>query len=277
MKLKTLLLTSAAILGATNAMATDITSPFYLPEIDEGLSTTSVEYSRVNMDETSNQSKGWYVKEEIAYGLSDNLALTASIGNTFDNKWVGREGDYNNSHNFDYSVGAKYNEFYGNVLTQYSFTYETFQAKSFGLSNSDAWNQYFDLGAKLGYEFDCGLLPYVSFNATYGYNTVDNAARNNDISRTMSDPKEGKFAYSTFAGVFKQFENTSAEFGVRWDNVRHSDSYMSRDDVFAEAQFDYLISDSMSVGVYGEYYVGGSYRADIDYDYTVGANLKMAF
>ncbi len=286
MKFRTAVLTSAAVMLASSAAMAhhtnkdmnndmmDITSPFYLPMEGKMLSETSVEYSRLNGEKFGNLSEGWYAKEILSYGVSDNMSVFAAIGNTFDNKeGPASEGAYNNSHNYDYTVGMKYNHHFDKVMTQMSVAYNTFQPKSFGYEGSDNWNKYVNLGAKVGYQMDSGCMPYVSFNANYGLNTVDHAYLN-----MMSSPVEDHFTYVSYAGVYKAYDKVSTDMGIRWDNVRQGlGDGKSRDDVYAQATINYKIADDMSVGVYGDYLVGDSHMSEFDYVYTVGANLKVAF
>ena len=116
MKFRTMLLASAAVMFTSSAFAADITNPFFLPTQGKFLSDTSVEFSRYKSDNgvAEDVDKNLYANETLSYGLTDNLALVGSIGNTFD---YNKDDRYNNDHNFDYMLGVKYNHNFGKVLT----------------------------------------------------------------------------------------------------------------------------------------------------------------
>lgn len=281
MKLRITLLASAAVLIAGQAMAADITSPFYLPQTGKFLSDASIQYRRFSADKLIYSGQGWYAKEKISYGVSDNLSVNAAIGNNFDNKYATLAGEnftYNNSHNFDYTLGAAYNYTAKQFLTQVYTAYNTFKPKSFlGDKYSNAWNKYVTLGAKIGYSLgNDSFIPYIDFKAVYGLNDVAYASD----AYGHSSPIEGHWTYSTFVGVHKMWEVVSTDIGVRWDNVRHdlySRNHSSRNDVYAHGSVNYFISEDMTVGLYGDYLIGDTYKGNINDDYTVGANFKFGF
>lgn len=280
MKLRITLLASVAFLVAGQAMAADITSPFYLPQTGKFLSDTSIEYRRFSADKLIYSDQGWYAKEKVSYGVNDNLSVNAAIGNNFDNRYSSFSDDdtYNNSHNFDYTVGAAYNYTAKQFLTQVYTAYNTFKPKSFlGGDYSNDWNKYVTLGAKIGYSLgNDDFIPYIDFKAVYGLNDVAHAS---DVYGDNS-PIEGHWTYSTFAGVHKMWEVVSTDIGVRWDNVRHdlySRDKKSRNDVYAQGSVNYFIREDMTVGLYGDYLIGGTYLANTNDDYTVGANFKLGF
>ena len=108
MKLKSVLLASVAVLFAGSASAADLTSPFFVPSQGKMTSDTKVQYGRTHVD--NGIYDNLYASEELAYGITNNLAVFGTIGNHFD-----IEKEFNNSHNFDYEIGAKYNHNFGNV------------------------------------------------------------------------------------------------------------------------------------------------------------------
>lgn len=264
MNYKTILMASAAVMFATAASAKDITNPFYLPEQGKVLSDTSIEMSRTNFKHYGNDDKSLYANEEITYGVTDNFSIFGSIGNEFDGKFSNRE--YNNDHNFDYKLGAKYNMQAGNWLAQVGAHYYTYDQESWYGHNrqgeNDRW--YKELGAqvKLGYDLCNGWTPYTSFDIA---GNIDDADRELD--------------YSWFGGVHKKFDKASVDAGLRYD-FNHNDG--SANQLYAQAEANYFIKDNIAVGLYGDYYLTGNdgenwEDADIDYDYTAGLQAKVLF
>ena len=140
MKFRTMLLASAAVMFTSSAFAADITNPFFLPTQGKFLSDTSVEYSRAKMDLGAqlgeDVGKDIYANETLTFGLTDNLAIVGSIGNTFD---YNDDDNLNNDHNFDYMLGVKYNHNFGKVLTQVGVSYWTMDPRSwYGTSGEGA-------------------------------------------------------------------------------------------------------------------------------------------
>ena len=266
MNYRTVLLASAAVMFATAASAKDITNPFYLPEQGKVLSDTSIETSRTNLKHgIGNVDKSLYANEEITYGISDNLSVFGSIGNEFDGKRFSN-GEYNNDHNFDYTVGAKYNMQRGNWLAQAGASYYTFNPKSwYGHRDNDSrWFKELAAEVKLGYDLCNGLTPYTSFTAS---SVIDQA------NRTA--------VYSWFGGVHKKFDKASIDAGVRYDfntdNDASLDGNHNTNMWYAQAEANYFVKENVALGIYGDYYLGGSYNDDIDYDYTAGLQAKVLF
>ncbi len=268
MNYKTILMASAAVMFATAASAKDITNPFYLPEQGKVLSDTSIEMSRTNLKHgIGNVDKSLYANEEITYGVTDNFSIFGSIGNEFDSTQFS-SGDYNNDHNFDYMLGAKYNMQAGNWLAQVGAYYYTFDPESWYGHNrqdeNDRW--YKELGAqvKLGYDLCNGWTPYTSFTAS---SAIDQANRTAE--------------YSWFGGVHKKFDKASIDAGIRYDFNTDNDDSLDGDHNtnmwYAQAEANYFIKENIALGLYGDYYLGGSYNDDVDYDYTAGLQAKVLF
>ena len=281
MKLKSVLLASVAVLFAGSASAADLTNPFFVPSQGKMTSDTKVQQSRTHWDEPGSnaiaRTKGvedaTYASEELAYGITNNLAVFGIIGNHFDN-----EGEFNNSHNFEYEIGAKYNHNFGNIKTQVAGSYYTFNPKSweghdlggygddkgYGTDeNESRWQKALKGEVKLGYDMGCGLMPYASYSFT---GQIDNANR--------------YFGQSAFMGVHKYAVKWAADAGIRYDF--NTDGH-NNNLVYAQAEFDYYPMDNLAVGVYGDYKIGGAtvdsgYENDeIGTDYTVGLRAKVMF
>ncbi|MDY4842192.1 MAG: hypothetical protein SO314_07505 [Alphaproteobacteria bacterium] len=263
MNYRTILLASAAVMFATAASAKDITNPFYLPEQGKVLSDTSIETSRTNLKHgIGNVDKSLYANEEITYGISDNLSVFGSIGNYFDGKKFS-DGQYNNDHNFDYTVGAKYNMQAGNWLAQVGASYYTYNPKSwYGHKNyegNDRWQKELAAQVKLGYDLCNGWTPYTSF----------------DISGNIDDA-DRELDYAWFGGVHKKFDKASVDAGLRYDFTTDG---KNANQLYAQAEANYFVKENIALGVYGDYYLGGNsdYDEDIDYDYTAGLQAKVLF
>ena len=274
MKFRTLLLASAAVLVAAPAFAgEDITAAFYTPAKGKFLSSTSVETSRVKEEGifAKWRREGWVASEELTYGVTDNLAVFGSITNAFkpELKTWDRTGThkgrlYNNDHNFAYELGAKYNMNYGKVLGQVALSYQTLDPRSWwgkdmedDAYQTNKWEKVINGEVKLGYALDCGLTPYTTF------------AVSDDVTHSAKDKK-----YSWFLGAHKMLDNTSWDLGVRYDF--NSDRPDSDDKLYLQAEANYFVKENVTVGVFGDYYIGGENRKDKD-EYSVGLNAKVAF
>ena len=266
MKLKSVLLASAAVLFAGSASAADLTSPFFVPSQGKITSDTKVEHSRTHWSERygnfyeSGVEDATVAREELAYGITNNLAVFGVIGNYFDN-----EGEYNNSHNFDYEIGARYNKDFGRIKTQVAGSYYTYDPKSFEghIKTDERWQKYFNGEIKVGVDMCNGLIPYASYKFS---GQVDSSDR--------------EFYQSAFLGVHKYAGKWAADAGIRYDF--NTDS-RSNNLVYAQAEVDYYAMDNLALGVYGDYKLGGSnvssdnYEDNIGSDYTVGLRAKVMF
>ena len=251
MKLKSVLLASAAVLFAGSAVAADLTNPFYLPGKGQMTSDTKAQYFRQDGEYNFSAS------EELAYGLTDNLAIVGTINNYFD-----RNGEYNNSHNFDYEIGAKYNMEHGRIKAQVAASYYTFDPQSwYGQSYhgfpeagiNDRWQKYINGEIKLGADMCDGLMPYASYKFS---GQIDSADR--------------EFYQSAFLGVHKYAGKWAADGGIRYDFETDGKNVNG---VFAQAGADYYPMDKLAVGAYGDYGIGGEGTDD----YTVGLRAKVLF
>ena len=254
MKFRTILLASAAVMFAAGTVsAADLTGPFYMPGEGKFTSDTRIEYSRTELKNIEHKNDAWEAAEEIAYGVTDNMTVFGTLYNEFD-----AEGEYNNDHNFNYEVGAKYNMREGNFLAQVSGSYYTNNPKDFeGKRNThDRWQKYLNAEVRLGYDMGDGLTPYM----TYGVSgQIDQADREMD--------------QYVFAGVHKYAGNWAADAGVLYDFVTDGEN---ENEVSAQAEFDYYPVENVALGVYGSYYLAGQDN-EIDKDYTTGVRVKVAF
>ena len=277
MKFRTLLLASAAVMFSTSAMAVDITNPFYLPTEGKFLSDTSLEMNRGKLDTGmyETEEKTGYAREELTYGVTNNFAVVAGIGNTFDfNKKEDLEKSYyNNDHNFDYSVGVKYNYVNGKLMTQAGVMYNTWNEETFTSNyyedneTNERWRKELEGYVRVGYDMGC-ITPYTEFTA-WG-----------ELDRDANEQE-----YSLKLGLYKAWDKVTADAGVRYafDETEDDDGSNGHNErVDLELGVNYLVNDNFSVGAYAEYYLGGDVeenisRKDIEYDRTIGLNAKVAF
>ena len=201
MNYRTILLATAAVMFAGAANAKDITSPMYLPGAGQLLSDTSIGYTRTSLKHNLGAGEDFRLSEEVTYGVTDNFSVVAELGNRFDFEGLTNQ-EYNNDHNFDYTIGAKYNMRSGNLLSQVGVSYFTYDPKSwYGHRGNDArWQKYLNGEVKVGYELQNGWLPYTTFSAT---GNIDNYDRSVD--------------YSWFGGVHKTGGKYSVDAGIRYD------------------------------------------------------------
>ena len=267
MKFRTMLLASAAVMFTSSAFAADITNPFFLPTQGKFLSDTKVEFSRTKMEGTSKGTgREIYAREQLAFGITDNLAVFGAIGNTFD---YGENNDMNNDHNFDYELGVKYNHNFGKVLTQVGVSYWTYDPQSWygqdeGVDTADGddrWEKQINAHVMLGYAMDCGLTPYTSFSV------------NADIDEDNNEQR-----YSWFVGAHKKWEKVAVDGGFRYEFGDEEEDFgdAHNEDLYVQLAADYFIKDNFTVGVYGDYNLLPEDK-DVKYDYTVGLNAKVLF
>lgn len=255
MKFRTMLLASAAVMVASSAFAAeDITSPFYLPAQGKILSDTTLKTSRFKMDNDSVE-KGLRAEETVTVGVAENLAVFGRLGNEFN---VDKE--YNNNHNFDYTLGGKYNWTQDKLMAQVVAGYYTFDPRSWwgkAKNENNKWEKFLFGQVKLGYELDCGLTPYTTFQAV---GNIDNGNR--------------EMEYSWFLGAHKLIDKTALDLGVRYDFTTEDDY---EQEWYAQGAVDYYVRDNVTVGVFGDYYLGGKGHKDVDYGYDLGLSAKVLF
>jgi hypothetical protein len=273
MSFRTLLLASAAVMVAGAASAkdmTDFTNPFYLPVEGKVLSDTRVDYGRLHIDTGSEEavSEKMHASEEVTVGLGNGFALTGRIGNTFD-----EEGEFNNDHNFDYAVGAKYNHDFGKVMTQVAASFSAYDPQSFygqayGDDNekyNDRWEKSIDAHVMVGYDAGC-ITPYTKF------------AVEGDID---TDSNEQEYTWSL--GVHKTWEKASADVSVNYvfgefdfddDNV---DGNNKIEEFYLNGEANFFVKENIALGIYGSYYLGGDYHKDIDNGYEAGLSARVLF
>lgn len=262
MNFKTMLLTTAAatlIAGVANAK--DFTGSLFLPSKGEVLSNTSAHYERLKLKHHADATENFIASEQITYGVDDNFSVYGEITNNFDFKGLTNQ-QYNNDHNFGYEIGAKYNWNYNNILAQVGAGYYTFKPSSWYGHRNDGydsdWYKQLNFEAQLGYDMGNGFVPYSMF-----------------IAETPIDQKDREVDYALFAGVHKTFDRAAVDAGVRYEF--NTDDGSNTNEWFLQAEANYFVRDNVALGVFGDYYLGGSYNEAVKYDYTAGVNVKVLF
>ena len=260
MNFKTMLLTTAAatlIAGAANAK--DFTGSLFLPSQGEVLSNTSVHYERTKIKHADWAAEEFAAAEHLTYGATDNLSVYGVIQNNFDFKGLTTR-DYNNEHNFGYEIGAKYNWNYNNILTQIGAGYYTYQPSSWygHKGRSSDWYKSVNVEAQIGYDMGDGMVPYAMFTAD-----------------SPIDQKDRDMDYSVFTGFHKTFDKAALDTGIRYDFT--TDEGSNTNEWYWQVEANYFVKDNVALGVFGDYYLGGTYNDEIKYDYTAGVNVKVLF
>lgn len=252
MNYKTMLLATAAVLFTSQAMAADLTNPFYTPDKGQITSETKAGYYRAKGD-SKWVEEGYYASETLEYGITDNFSINGTIANMFDT-----QGEYNNDHNFEYNIGFKYNVKSDKVLFQAAINYDTYQPQSwYGKPDSNKWSKELYGGIKLGYDMEDGWTPYVGY------------ALGSEI-----DTGERELGQSFKAGVHKYSGKYAVDAALRYDYETHG---KNTNETWVEASVDYYLKDNVALGVYGEYFIDGTGSSDVDYDYDAGIRLKVLF
>ena len=261
MNYKSLLLAGAAVMISGSAMAADLTNPFYQPGEGQILSTTSLETSRDKMKHNQGAWDGNSLTQEIEYGINNNWSINGSITNDFDT-----EGVYNNSHNFEYSLGASYVNQIDNLILHAGAAYSTSNPKDYyghrqqnyaQYTTSGRWEKVLSAELGLGYDMGNGLTPYAMYEIASDIDTADR-----DIDQSIT------------AGIHKFGGNYAFDVAARYD---YSTDSRNTNQWWGLASADYYLKDNIAMGIYGEYFLGGTGSSDIDEDYTAGVQAKVLF
>ena len=260
MNYRTILMATAAVLLSSQAMAADLTNPFFTPNKGQITSDTSVGYYRLTTKHDQGSLEGYYAAEALEYGVTDKFSINGSIANMFDT-----QGEYNNDHNFAYQIGAKYNTNCDKVLFQVAANYMTYEPQSFyGREESNKWYKRLEGEIKLGYDMGNGLTPYASYLIS---GNIDDANRDLDQSVKVGAHKYfGKYALDL--GLRYNFSTDDGNSGMYEGNYN---------DLWVEAAADYYVKENIAVGLYGGYRIDGTQDKNIDYAYTAGAHVKVLF
>lgn len=254
------------------ASAADITNPFYLPAKGQIGSITSVGYARGQYksdwdgaDKTYNTN----LSEELQYGLTDNLAVVAKIGNIF--------------------TKAKATVWDRDTNTLFGETDK--EDKNINWEGGLAWNilnQAFKLQAKLVYGQDpsvnrfgegLGEYKYVAGTIKTGYQFKKMLPYIELGEELPIGQKKGadKPTYTAKAGLYQgKCEVWALDTGIRYIHDENTDTEGTAYN--AEAEASYYLTKKVAVGVYGSYTLKGKAKVDADvHNKSVGARLRWFF
>lgn len=254
MKLSTLFLAGTFAVLSTGAFAAEVTHPFYVPEQGKFLTDTNYSYTKVDVKHLGDMA-AQNLSEEISFGVAQGLAIRLSGSNT----WLRVNPDDAKSDKEDRNLAWKVGATYNILDTGSAF----FQAKlGYGQAENRAVvGEYkaVDLALKGGYDFGY-VLPYLQAGAEF---PVMQSKYSDD------DPQ-----YNVYAALYKAFGPVALDGGVSY--VHNKNGSLSNWALNARA--DYLLTPSMSVGLFGSYSLDGKGAEKVEYDqYTVGLNFKAAF
>ena len=269
MKYYTLLATTFIATGlASQALADDITSPFYVPSLGEVFSETAVSYDRTSY-KGNKVDEDLTLKETIDFGVGEEFAIRAALSNRFNTKYASNQ-DYNNDFNLDYELGARKTWHAANgLISSFGASYYTYNPRSWygrGAASkakikeahgNTRWYKELRGEGKLGYELEDGLTPYASLGV-----------------RGNIDDTDRELYYRAFAGVHKLENAFSYDVGLRYDFEFGSDS---EEAWYMQAASDYFFNDMITLGGFADYRFAGSSDPKVDYGYTLGAKLKILF
>lgn len=251
MKKILLILTGILICSAANAQEQvdanvygDITNPFYMPLKNRALSHTSLVYHRDDYKYGfgTDRREETYLNEEFSFGVSNNFALTGTLGNRFE-----ASEDMRNVYWGFGGVYALDMAQYPDILTLIGASYKQEGSRR-------------DLSAfvRVGYTPDAVVMPYAEFRFTQPVNY------GKDRNEAYYDVRVAGYS------MIKETVAVRAGFDASY---HHEDAREQAYSVFGEAE--YVLSDRMAVGVNGSYLF---HDTGVDTSgFSVGANFKIAF
>ena len=299
MNYKTMLLASAAVLFANQAMAQDLTGAFSVPGKGQIMSETTAGLTRTK---TSAKAKGYgtyasmiqdgrYMSETLEYGITDKISINGSIVNAFDvdtqadviNHFEDEDYNFNNDHNFMYTLGAKYNTQFNDVLFQAALEYETWQPTTwFGHKPeiTNKWQKNLGLDLKAGLDLGNGITPYIIYHID---SDIDTAHR--ELTQSVS------------AGIHKYAGKWALDGAIRYEWTKnHVDAWeepgwkfkynkKNTTETWLDVAGDYYLKDNIALGLYGSYLIDSHDRAYVwedekehtNFDYEVGLRVKVLF
>jgi hypothetical protein len=299
-----MLMASAAVLVASQAMAQDLTGAFSVPgkgqimsETTAGMTRTKTSIKVPGFGSLSMAKDGRYVSETLEYGITDNFSINAGIINHFDTdvrsdvlthveSMIGeiKEPSLNNDHNFAYELGAKYNMRFDDVLFQISGEYNTYDPKSFygHRGNDMRWDKNLGLDLKAGLDLGDGITPYIVYHID---SDIDTAHR--ELTQSVS------------AGIHKYTGKWALDGAIRYEWTKnHADVWegdgwrfkynkKNTTETWLDVAGDYYLKDNVALGLYGSYLIDAHDRAYNDEfvgakehtnsDYEIGLRVKVLF
>ena len=277
MNYKTILMASAAVLFSTQAMAQDLTGAFSVPGKGQiSADTTAVmNRAKAELKGTANRAAAdsRAIAEFIEYGITDQFSINAGITNEFMH-----DHDYNNDHNFAYTLGAKYNTRFDDVLFQVAGHYNTWNPKDFyghtwteektDEYGSSRWRKSLGLDLKAGLDLGNGITPYIVYSIE---SDIDVAHR--------------ELEQSVKVGVHKYAGKWALDGAIRyaWEKNAKREYGKNETSTWFDAEADYYLRDNVALGIYGSYLIDthdmqgeeGTYHVKDGHE--IGIRLKVLF
>lgn len=258
--LKKSLLALGVLSFAMPTLAADLTNPFYMPSYASVSSVTSLGYEKTQFRTLQNNNRAYRknLTEDVAIGLTDNIALLGSIGNVWDKSNYGGAFRKENT-NIDFTVGAKWN----------LLTYNLFNLQIHGVyGQRESWAdvprhgtyKYISGGIKGGLDLNA-FMPYASANM--------------EVPVFQKHGIHNENIYELKLGGYKMLQNDFAiDAGLRYTLHKDWDAKMWHMD----AEVSYYITPNIATGVYGSYLIKGDMRHDQKaHGQTVGLRLRTSF
>jgi len=280
MNYKTLLMASAAVLFSTQAMAQDLTGAFSVPGKGQIMSDTSIELGRTkaNLKGLISRSVAYdtlVASEVLEYGITDNLSINGGIANKFDfdKKF---DADFNNDHNFAYTLGAKYNMHFDDLVFQIAPSYSTYDPKSWyghrwnqdkkDVYGSDRWQKNLGIDLKAGLDLGNGLTPYIVYHIDSDIDT-----NHREIDQSV------KFGLHKYAGKW------ALDGAIRYDWTKNDNDPKNDTETWFDAEADYYLKDNVALGLYGSYLIdahdqkGDDVKLHVKDGHEIGLRVKVLF
>ena len=235
-----------------SAMATEITSPFYLPDLGKVLSTTQAQYTKnkQTLSPTLRQYKR-QVNQQIMLGLGGGFA-TLFEGNINWNKQK-QDVSFSTPHATDYGVGLQAQGEFEKILMQVSALYRQTTDTAF------APRREIETHLRLGKNLKT-MTPYLHLAGNFPLNA--RAEFNEPLYRAET---------GVFQGVNKNLTLDSALF-LQYDKNIHGRSYGIR------SELAYLMTSWSSVALNGAWQARGHAKNNTKtYHQSVGLSFKIAF
>ena len=231
---------------ALPAMATEITSPFYMPELGHVQSKTMGQYSKSKRQTMPNKYQRQLL-QEMTSGLGGGIAALAAG----DLNWTKQDGSF--PHTKGYSAGLKGQWEVGGILTQLSAVYH--QTTNVNFEPRRQMETQVRLGKKLQ-----KMTPYVALSGKFPMN-----ARSD-----FNDP-----IYRTDVGVFQPVNDKmtlDTTLYLKYNKNIKERSYGIR------GELSYNVSSWLAFGIEGQWQARGHAKSDTKtYHQSIGIKTILSF
>ena len=231
---------------ALPVMATEVTSPFYLPELGHVQSKTNGQYTK-NKRKTMPNRYQRQLAQEITIGLGAGIATLAAG----DLNWTRQNGSF--PHTKGYAAGLKGQWDIGGILTQFSTWYHQTTNVSF-----EARRQM-EAQVRLGKQLQ-KMTPYISLKGKFPMNARPE----------FNDP-----VYRGDIGVFQPINDKmtlDTTLYLKYDKNIKERSFGIR------GEYSYAVTSWLAFGVQGEWQARGHAKSNTKtYHQSVGVKTTLSF